>query len=130
MARHTGVSERLLRYYEEQGLLKPHRRSSGFREYSQEDVLTVRYIRTLLAAGLSTHAIAELMPCMIGDGGLPEPIRTDMLSVLHRERQRISDTAAGLMAARDVLDTVIVAARPQDDTASPDARRASGTSAP
>ncbi|MFD3679661.1 MerR family transcriptional regulator [Streptomyces sp. NPDC058613] len=129
MSRHTGVSERLLRYYEEQGLLKPRRRSSGFREYSEEDVLTVRYIRSLLAAGLSTHAIAELMPCMIGNGQIPAPVCTDMLVGLHRERQRISDTAAGLLAARDVLDTVIVAARPRGTT-SPEADRASETSAP
>lgn len=31
MARRTGVSERLLRYYEEQGLLTPTRLPSGYR---------------------------------------------------------------------------------------------------
>ncbi|MGA4846468.1 MerR family transcriptional regulator [Streptomyces sp. G5(2025)] len=127
MSRRTGVSERLLRYYEEQGLLKPVRRPSGFREYGQDDVRTVKYIRTLLTAGLSTHTIAELMPCIPGNGRQPKPVRLAQLPGLRRERQRISDTAAGLLAARDVLDTVIAAVQPSD-AAAPDAHRASDPS--
>jgi hypothetical protein len=38
LRRRTGVSERLLRYYEEQGLLRPQRRPSGYREYDDSDV--------------------------------------------------------------------------------------------
>ncbi|MEV8020729.1 MerR family transcriptional regulator [Streptomyces sp. NPDC086554] len=117
MSRQTGVSARLLRYYEQQGLLKPRRRPSGFREYDHDDVRTVQNIRTLLAAGLSTHTIAELMPCMLDDGRTPKPVCPDMLPGLNRERQRISDTAADLLAARAVLDTVIAAAQPPDTAA-------------
>nr|WP_202120941.1 MerR family transcriptional regulator [Streptomyces sp. BA2] len=112
MSRRTGVSERLLRYYEEQGLLKPRRRPSGFREYGDEDVRTVQHIRMLLAAGLSTHTIAELMPCMFAAGHRRSPVCPSMLPSLHRERRRISDTAASLLAARDALDAVIGAAGP------------------
>ena len=54
-----GAAPRLLRYYEEQGLLRPHRASSGYREYAEEDVDVVRHVRTLLAAGLSTTTIGE-----------------------------------------------------------------------
>ncbi|GAA5178872.1 hypothetical protein GCM10023322_07070 [Rugosimonospora acidiphila] len=52
LARETGVSERLLRYYEEQGLLRPVRLANGYREYDESDVTTVSHIRALLAAGL------------------------------------------------------------------------------
>ena len=38
LSRRAGVSQRALRYYEEQGLLRPARRSSGYREYGPEDV--------------------------------------------------------------------------------------------
>ncbi len=73
LSRRTGVSERLLRYYEEQGLLHPYRRPSGYREYQEGDVEVVRRIRTLLSAGLPTVLIAEVLPCMRNDGRSSSP---------------------------------------------------------
>jgi DNA-binding transcriptional MerR regulator len=112
MARQTGVSARLLRYYEEQGLLAPRRRPSGFRDYREQDVHAVRHIRALLAAGLSTRAIAAVMPCLPGGDGLaPVPPSADLLAGLRRERVRLRDAAAGLLAACEVLDAVIASAQ-------------------
>ncbi|GCD43401.1 MerR family transcriptional regulator [Streptomyces paromomycinus] len=108
-SRRTGVSQRLLRYYEEQGLLKPSRRASGYREFAEEDIATVRGIRMLLGAGLGTTTIAELMPCMIDDGQILAPACSGMLPDLHRERERIDEAVAGLLAAREKLDAVIAA---------------------
>lgn len=108
MARQTGVSTRLLRYYEEQGLLAPRRRPSGFRDYREQDVETVRHIRALLTAGLSTRSIAALMPCLPGGGDLaPVPLSADLLAGLGRERARLRDAAAGLLAACEALDAVM-----------------------
>lgn len=45
LERATGVNRRLLRYYEEQGLLRPTRLANGYREYSESDVTSVRHIR-------------------------------------------------------------------------------------
>ncbi|WP_433270984.1 MerR family transcriptional regulator [Actinosynnema sp. CS-041913] len=108
-----------MRYYEEQGLLTPRRRPSGYREYAEEDARTVQNIRTLLAAGLNTHTIAELLPCMVDEGQGLAPGCPDMLPDLYRERERIDRAVADLMAARAVLDTVI-AATPSHDSAEPD----------
>ncbi|GAA4102695.1 MerR family transcriptional regulator [Actinomadura miaoliensis] len=109
LSRLTGVSVRSLRYYEEQGLLRPRRRPSGYREYRAEDAATVRGIRLMLAAGLSTATIGELLPCMTDDGEALTPSCSGMLPDLHRERERLSDAAADLLAARDRLDTLIEA---------------------
>lgn len=106
-SRRTGVSQRLLRYYEEQGLLRPARLPSGYREYAEADVITVRGIRMLLAAGLNTATIAELLPCMVDEGRILEPACSSMLPDLHRERARIDQAAAALLAARDRLDALI-----------------------
>src|SRR5437868_1330882 len=57
MVQRTGVHERLLRYYEQQGLLTPERLPSGYRVYRDADLETVRRIRYLLAAGLTTTLI-------------------------------------------------------------------------
>ncbi|MFB4420384.1 MerR family transcriptional regulator [Streptomyces sp. QL37] len=114
-SRRTGVSQRLLRYYEEQGLLKPTRRPSGYREFTEEDIATVRGIRMLLGAGLNTVTIAELMPCMVDDGQTLAPACSGMLPDLNRERERIDEAVAGLLAARDTLDAVIAATAPAGD---------------
>jgi DNA-binding transcriptional MerR regulator len=124
-SRRTGVSQRLLRYYEEQGLLKPARRPSGYREYTEADLATVRGIRLLLAAGLNTATIAELLPCMIDDGQLLAPACSGLLPDLNRERDRIDEAVAGLLAARDTLDTIIAATAPAV-TDTPDACYATG----
>ncbi|GAA2125936.1 MerR family transcriptional regulator [Glycomyces algeriensis] len=63
LERLTGVPRRLLRYYEEQGLLHPERDSSGYRVYTGEQVALVGRIRELLAAGLNTETIRGLLPC-------------------------------------------------------------------
>ncbi|GAB3564807.1 MerR family transcriptional regulator [Amycolatopsis endophytica] len=63
----TGVSQRLLRYYEEQELLVPDRDGNGYRVYDEGAVVTVRQIRALLAAGLSTCVIRKVLPCARGE---------------------------------------------------------------
>ncbi|MCI3928572.1 MerR family transcriptional regulator [Streptomyces sp. AN091965] len=63
----TGVSARLLRYYEAQGLLEVERGPNGYREYGEDAVLTVRKVRALLNAGLTTEVIREVLPCTRGE---------------------------------------------------------------
>ncbi|MFI5726988.1 MerR family transcriptional regulator [Streptomyces cyaneofuscatus] len=110
LSRLTGVSERALRYYEEQELLRPLRRPSGYREYSDAHVDTVRNIRTLLAAGLGTVTIAEVLPCMTDADGQLAVACPDLLEDLVRERDRITAAMDELAAARTMLNTII--ARP------------------
>jgi DNA-binding transcriptional MerR regulator len=67
LSRLTSVSPRLLRYYEEQGLLEATRGPNGYRSYDDNAVTTVRKIRVLLKAGLPTEAIRTVLPCTKGD---------------------------------------------------------------
>lgn len=68
LSRATGASPRSLRYYEEQGLLRPRRDDSGYghRRYDADAVDTVHAIRALLAAGVPTGLIYDLLPCAQG----------------------------------------------------------------
>ncbi|MFE2998985.1 MerR family transcriptional regulator [Nocardia sp. NPDC059246] len=68
LSRATGVPARLLRYYEEQGLLVPHRDSNGYRSYPATAPDRVARIRELLDAGLPTRDIRELLPCATESG--------------------------------------------------------------
>lgn len=64
----TGLSQRTLRLYEEEGLIRPARRSEGGqRLYSNQDLQWIRCIRELVHEhGLTTTAIRrllDLIPC-------------------------------------------------------------------
>lgn len=113
----TGVSQRLLRYYEEQDLIHPKRQPSGYREYTESDVTTVLHIRNLLAAGLSTTTIADLLPCMGTDGDRLVADCPELLIYLNRERDRLSATIRELETARSALDVVIATAPPETERA-------------
>lgn len=109
LARRTGVSQRLLRYYESRGLLTPRRLPSGYREYQECDVELVARIRRLLAAGLSTEVIAVILPCLRPDGARLVPTCPELVDRLRAERVRMDATIAELSASRDILDSVITA---------------------
>lgn len=110
MVRRTGVHERLLRYYEEQGLLCPDRLPSGYRVYDEADVETVHRIRCLLTAGLPTALIARLLPCVRDDEDQLVPTCPELLGQLDAERARITHCIEQLQATRRMLDSVITAA--------------------
>ncbi|PJK19191.1 MerR family transcriptional regulator [Mycolicibacterium goodii] len=116
LARLTGVSERSLRYYEQQGLLVSDRTPSGHREYSEAAVDRVVHIQELYAAGINSRTIASLLPCMRdGDGG-PSPQATpQLLTVLNSERERLDKAIRELSTSRDVLDSVIATASEPGD---------------
>lgn len=58
----VGVNPKTVRYYEGIGLLPaPARQPSGYREYGDEDVDRLRFIRTAQRLGLSLSEIAEIL---------------------------------------------------------------------
>ncbi|MFF4194513.1 MerR family transcriptional regulator [Nonomuraea sp. NPDC001831] len=112
LARQTGVSRRLLRYYEDQGLLKPLRLPNGYREYAETDVAEVRHIRALLEAGLPTSVITRVLHCVHDDGADMVPSSCpEMMDNLNRERARISGEISRLAASRNALDSMLATAR-------------------
>lgn len=119
LARRTGVTERALRYYEEQNLLRPARLPSGYRDYAPSDVEAVRHVRSLLAAGLPSHLIADLLPCMVDTGDGLMPGCRSMLAPLESERDRLTSAIEQLTTARAQLVTLID--RTPDDDAEYDA---------
>ncbi|RKN39457.1 MerR family transcriptional regulator [Streptomyces hoynatensis] len=105
LAHETGVGVRLLRYYEAQGLLASRRSEGGHRHYGPEAPAAVARIRTLLAAGLPTRIIRELMPCFSGDGTALQACVLDHLrSQLADMDSRIADLTRARTALGDILD--------------------------
>lgn len=111
LARRTGVSERSLRYYEQQGLLASRRTAGGHRDYPDQAVDRVIRIQELFAAGLHSKKIARLLPCMRdADGGPAEIATPALVAELAAERDRIDHMITELVNSREVLDDVIDAA--------------------
>ncbi|WP_460303465.1 MerR family transcriptional regulator [Actinocorallia aurea] len=106
LARETGVAVRLLRYYEEQGLLTSRRSSGGHRQYEADAPETVARIRGLLAAGLPTRVIRDLMPCFTPDG---EALQTCVADHLARQAAELDARIAELTSARAALGTLLTA---------------------
>jgi Cu(I)-responsive transcriptional regulator len=61
-ARQSGVSAKMVRHYESLGLLPHvHRSDSGYRQYSETEVHTLRFIKRSRELGFSMPEIAELV---------------------------------------------------------------------
>ena len=61
-SKQTGVSTYALRHYERLGLLKPERRPSGYRDYSETMRREVIFITLSREIGFSLKSIAEVLP--------------------------------------------------------------------
>src|SRR5688572_25126978 len=106
LSRGTEVSPRLLRYYEEQGLLTSYRAEGGHRRYAQDAPVVVRRIRTLLAAGLPTRIIKDVLPCVSGSG---DALDVCTLGHLRDRLTGLDEQLTGLQATRDALATILAA---------------------
>ncbi|MFJ3670348.1 MerR family transcriptional regulator [Streptomyces sp. NPDC090106] len=104
LSRRTGASRRLLRYYEEQGLIVPDRGANGYREYDDRSVDRVNQIRGLLDAGLPTRIIKQILPCLDTPRSIHFPDATpEMLALLATERDRLSERIDVLVRNRDAM---------------------------
>jgi DNA-binding transcriptional MerR regulator len=102
LSRRTGVSIRMLRYYEAEGLLAPHRAASGYRDYGPEDERTVARIKLLGAAGMTLATIRQFLPCVRVDGPVFEPC-DELRSVLNEQISVVDQKMGKLAQSRDVL---------------------------
>ncbi|MEV6103176.1 MerR family transcriptional regulator [Streptomyces sp. NPDC051940] len=96
----TGVSVRLLRYYEEQGLLESRRTSGGHRSYDEGAPEVVTGIRLLLDAGLPTRTIREVLPCVENCGTTVGDCMADRL------RDRLAELEARLAELATTRDSL------------------------
>ncbi|MGC7102398.1 MerR family transcriptional regulator [Amycolatopsis lurida] len=91
LSERTGTPRRLLRYYEEQGLIAAERLPNGYRDYHESNVDRVHQIRGLLDAGLPTRMIKQILPCLNRPRAIHFPDATpEMLAALEAERDRLA----------------------------------------
>ncbi|MEU7769343.1 MerR family transcriptional regulator [Nocardia sp. NPDC049190] len=104
LAERTGVSRRLLRYYEEQGLITPKRARNGYREYGESHVHVVLQITGPLDAGLPTRIIQQFLPCLDTPQTIYVPdVTTEMIATLRSEQAWLSERIECLTRNKDAI---------------------------
>ncbi|MEU6724844.1 MerR family transcriptional regulator [Nonomuraea wenchangensis] len=104
LSRRTGVPARMLRYYEEQDLLRPDRAVNGYRVYPEAAVYRVQQIRGLLDSGLTTDIIRRIIPFLDRPDDIhlhPDCLTPELADLLRSEAARIQQRVECLARNRD-----------------------------
>ncbi|HLU55084.1 MAG TPA: MerR family transcriptional regulator [Pseudonocardia sp.] len=111
LARRTGTTPRLLRYYEEQGLITSARGANGYRDFDEACVDRVRQIRGLLDSGLPTRVIKQILPCLTTGAVHVSDPTPETIAILEREHARMSARIECLTRNRDAIADYLAAVR-------------------
>jgi MerR family copper efflux transcriptional regulator len=99
-ARQSGVSAKMVRHYESLGLLPQVRRSdSGYRQYTEAEVHTLRFIKRARDLGFSMAEIAELV-------GLWQNRRRASQNVRRIAQKHADDLAQRIAAMQSMQQTL------------------------
>jgi Hg(II)-responsive transcriptional regulator len=91
-AEQAGVNVQTLRFYERRGLLpKPPRRSSGYREFPDDAVRVVRFIKRAQELGFSLDEVEELLRLRRHSGRNRERIRAVAEEKIHHIEEKIGE---------------------------------------
>ncbi|MET7295706.1 MerR family transcriptional regulator [Streptomyces griseoloalbus] len=107
LALRTGITARMLRYYEEQGLITPQRGDNGYRDYDEALVERVEKIRCFLDAGVPTRAIAPMLHSVEHPHEMVPSTAPELRAMLVRERDRMTERIDSLERNRASLTELI-----------------------
>jgi Cu(I)-responsive transcriptional regulator len=96
----SGVSAKMIRYYETIGLIpKTVRTEAGYRVYSDHDVHTLRFIRRARDLGFSVEQIADLVSLWQDRARASKDVKAialDHVNVLERKVRELQEMASTL----------------------------------
>lgn len=76
VARSAGVGVETIRFYEKQGLIAdPPRRASGYRQYSRDTVVRIRFIKRAKELGFSLNEIKDLLSLRLDPAATCDDVR-------------------------------------------------------
>ena len=104
VARQAGIGVETVRFYERQGLLEePQRRASGYRQYDQEAVAVLKFIRRAKELGFTLKEIKSLLALRLDASATRAEVREQAKAKVADIEARIAD----LQRMRDVLTKLI-----------------------
>jgi MerR family mercuric resistance operon transcriptional regulator len=106
VAKQAGVGVETVRFYEREGLIdKPLRGVSGYRQYNQEVVDRVLFIRRAKALGFSLKEIHELLGLRIKSNVTSAEVRSRATDKI----EEISDKISSLQQMKQALEKLVSA---------------------
>jgi Cu(I)-responsive transcriptional regulator len=88
-AKATGVSVKMLRYYEEIGLVRPALRTySGYRVYDEKDIDNLRFVRRARDLGFSVKQIETLLDLWRNQGRASSDVKALAMTHVAEMEQR------------------------------------------
>ena len=100
LAQQVGLTRDTLRFYEKIGLFKPHRSSSGIRDYCDEDIDRLRVIICFKDSGIPLEDIKQYLVLVDQGPGNEE----ERLAILTKSKKRLQETLEKLKKTMDLLD--------------------------
>lgn len=104
LADRTGLAVSAIRFYEEKGLVAPHRNAGGQRRYERADIRRLSFVMISQQLGFSLSEIADLFR------GLPEgrtPTKADWTRISRVFRKTLDQRIETMALLRDNLDGCI-----------------------
>ena len=96
LAREAGINSESVRFYESQGLLpEPPRSAGGYRVYSQDSLLRIRFIKRAQDLGFSLKEIRELL-------SLSEDTASDCAEVRALAQTKVEEIAQKIQALQSM----------------------------
>lgn len=104
VSKQFGISADTLRYYERIGLLSHvQRNKSGIRDYGEQDLARIRFVKCMRGANVSIEALIEYMELFEGGDATLRARKT----ILEKEREKVRERMAEMQAGLDRLDNKI-----------------------
>lgn len=104
-AKASNVSAKMIRYYEQSGLIPPAGRSgAGYRVYSDKDVHTLRFIRRARDLGFTVEGIAELLALWRDRSRHSSDVKDKALGHVLTLRKKIGELEAMAQTLQDLAE--------------------------
>lgn len=113
VAKRAGVGSDTVRFYEREGLIdKPPRRPSGYRQYPEETVSLIRFIRRAQDLGFTLKEIDELISLRDGANRHRDEVRALATSKLQDIDRKLTRLQAMRSALAGMLEYCACGGRP------------------